>query len=234
MFSSSDAKLMGKLQSIFTGLIASNPKLPVLAPAFFMSELLTTIADDAFEPVEEPCPFTEFWIVYESNNPPFGTITNIVLIQGRQARLWTVVHGVSNVLRSAVVFDLDNPAAFEALAAIFNPRAIRETVPELRLTLNRINSNDHEAVVPPALGRLNAKRVKGQMKKLPPYIVVKQTRRVSEEAPVQDAWSVGYAVSPHDRRGHWRTYKATGRQVWVRDCSIHGGSKVPRDYRVQA
>jgi hypothetical protein len=46
----------------------------------------------------------------------------------------------------------------------------------------------------------------------------------------------GTHASPrlHDRRGHWRTYKATGKRVWVRDCKVGDASKgmVFKDYKV--
>lgn len=35
---------------------------------------------------------------------------------------------------------------------------------------------------------------------------------------------------PHDRRGHWRQYKATGKRVWVNNSKINGGSPVGRNY----
>lgn len=37
----------------------------------------------------------------------------------------------------------------------------------------------------------------------------------------------GTHASPrlHDRRGHWRTYKATGKRVWVKDCKVGDASK---------
>ena len=44
----------------------------------------------------------------------------------------------------------------------------------------------------------------------------------------------GTHASPrlHDRRGHWRTYKATGKRVWVKDCKVGDASKgmVFKDY----
>jgi hypothetical protein len=46
----------------------------------------------------------------------------------------------------------------------------------------------------------------------------------------------GTHASPrlHDRRGHWRTMKKSGKRVWVRDCKVGDASKgvVFKDYRV--
>ena len=37
----------------------------------------------------------------------------------------------------------------------------------------------------------------------------------------------GTHASPrlHDRRGHWRTYKSTGKRVWVKDCKVGDANK---------
>lgn len=47
----------------------------------------------------------------------------------------------------------------------------------------------------------------------------------------------GTHASPrlHDRRGHWRTYKATGKRGWVRDCKVGDSSLgvVFHDYQVK-
>lgn len=223
--------ILDKIQATFTAFIDRTANHPVLAPAFFMDGLFSTVADRSFEPVSNPCPFDEFWLVYESNNPPFGTITNIVLCQSREARLWTIVHGVSNRLVKVVDFSLDNTSDYK-LHGMANSRAVRETTPEIRLALNRISNNNREPVIHPALARLNASRVKKQMKKVAPYIVITQTRSVSTAA--HEAGGSHSKMPPHDRRGHWRTYKATGKCVWVSNCTIHGGRGAPRDYRVTA
>lgn len=48
----------------------------------------------------------------------------------------------------------------------------------------------------------------------------------------------GTHASPrlHDRRGHWRTMKKSGKRVWVRDCKVGDASKgvVFKDYEVTA
>lgn len=48
----------------------------------------------------------------------------------------------------------------------------------------------------------------------------------------------GTHASPrlHDRRGHWRTMKKSGKRVWVRDCKVGEASKgvVFHDYQVMA
>lgn len=39
-----------------------------------------------------------------------------------------------------------------------------------------------------------------------------------------DTTGTGSAKSPHHRRGHWKTYKKTGKRVWYPPCEINGGS----------
>lgn len=62
--------------------------------------------------------------------------------------------------------------------------------------------------------------------------------RTVEVAPVAKKMpdQGGTHASPrlHDRRGHWRTMKASGKRVWVRDCKVGDASKgvVFKDYRV--
>lgn len=219
-----------KLQSVLTGFIDHNPKLPAFAPAFIMDGLFRTVADDGFNPITDNLPFNDFWIAYESNNPPFGTVTNIVLVKDRVARLWTILHGVREKIAACVSFHLDDPQDYECFNFAM-PRAVLETLPEIRLALANINNNDQETATHPALKRLNANRHKAHMKKIAPFIIVKQTRR----APVVSIGTGdGSPKSAHNRRGHWRTLTKNDKRVWVKDCAIHGGRRhVARDYRVK-
>lgn len=63
------------------------------------------------------------------------------------------------------------------------------------------------------------------------------TVTIRREASEQHVHQGGTHASPrlHDRRGHWRTYKVTGKRVWVRDCKVGDASKgaVFKDYKVK-
>ncbi len=63
------------------------------------------------------------------------------------------------------------------------------------------------------------------------------TVAIEPPAPKNDAQG-GTHASPrlHERRGHWRTIKKSGKRVWVRDCKVGDASKgvVFKDYEVKA
>lgn len=56
------------------------------------------------------------------------------------------------------------------------------------------------------------------------------------QTPCKNEPQGGTHASPrlHDRRGHWRTYKATGKRVWVRSCKVGDASigVIFHDYEV--
>ena len=79
---------------------------------------------------------------------------------------------------------------------------------------------------------------------------INRSRAVKGKKPLSFAWRTvvvaptkppseargGTHASPrlHDRRGHWRTLKASGKRVWVRDCKVGDASKgaIFKDYNV--
>jgi len=91
-----------------------------------------------------------------------------------------------------------------------------------------VTNNERETVETEQLRILNAGRARAKNNPLPPlpeFIrVSNEPRRVSERSE-----PTGITKQPHDRRGHYRTYRS-GKQVWVRSCRIHGGSEEPRIY----
>lgn len=218
--------ILDNLQTQFTAFIERQPSLPTLAPAFFMDYRLSTVAENGFDPVTERCPFDTFWMVYESNNNPWGKIVNFALCQDRQVRLW-VITDVDRKLRHVATVDLDYPhrSWFDV-----TDRAVRETLPEMRIILDRIMNHERIEASPPALKRLNKARMKKGLKKVSPYIVLTPTRIVTPANP--ENAGTGSPKRPHERAAHYRTSRKTGVRYPVRASSIHGGSIVPRDYRV--
>lgn len=87
------------------------------------------------------------------------------------------------------------------------------------------------AIAEPSSERINVGRVKAGLSPLPSPIVVSLSKSVPE--PVEHHGAGGWTMEPHNRRGHWRTRKATGKRYWVRDYAVHGGTDTSRDYVVK-
>lgn len=80
---------------------------------------------------------------------------------------------------------------------------------------------------------INRKRkLKGKPALAFDWVTVEIGDRKEKNAPLG-----GTHASPrlHDRRGHWRTMKATGKRVWVRECKVGDASKgvVFKDYKLK-
>lgn len=80
---------------------------------------------------------------------------------------------------------------------------------------------------------INSKR---KAKGLGPILFDWHTVVIGTSAPKTDPKG-GTHASPrlHDRRGHWRTLKASGKRVWVRDCKVGNASKgaIFKDYTIK-
>ncbi|BBC80293.1 E1-E2 ATPase family protein [Acetobacter orientalis] len=55
------------------------------------------------------------------------------------------------------------------------------------------------------------------------------TVTILSSSPV--AGSGGWTMRPHSRSGHWRTYKNTGKRIWVESYDVHGGATGPQIYK---
>ncbi len=90
----------------------------------------------------------------------------------------------------------------------------------------------------PATGHLPVKRANWEKKirqgKVPTY---DWTTITIEPAKPRGPDLGGAHASPrwHERRGHWRTMKKSGKQVWVRNCEVGDKAKgaVFHDYKIQ-
>ena len=84
-----------------------------------------------------------------------------------------------------------------------------------------------------ALRLANRGRASAKLAPLPATRLLK----INLDAAARISWSGRQgshsAKSPHDRRGHWRTYKTTGKRVFVQETTIKGGSQgMPRPTKV--
>lgn len=163
-------------------------------------------------------PFERFWVVTE-----YKGLAIIALIEP--------MPGFDNLPRPDYLW---YPAAIPG-------ERIRTTEAEMDETasfivdraLHALQRNHLQEVASPVQAGINRGRAKTVGKPsfipdLPPFI------RVLRELPEPSAPLGGTHASPvpHDRRGHWRTYKASGKRVWINDQKVNGGSSVPRAYRV--
>lgn len=96
--------------------------------------------------------------------------------------------------------------------------------------LRRINRHQRVETDSPARDRINAGRQRSNspLPLVPPFITLGGL--ISDRSAASTG--AGAPKAAHDRRGHLRTYKATGKQIWVKDCAIHGGASEPRNYKV--
>lgn len=208
--------------------------------AFFFSQTVHARVPTMFfdQCVTQPHPYREYWLVYRTGNGPLGYLDNAIHVTCKDNRVdldfyssmnsvpgWTV--GTSVVLRQGEM----TREWFDA-----QPLIVREYLPEFALTLAMIVADgpDHiverEESTPDALTALNDRRERQGKRPLPPFITINHTPR--PETIGQEGEGGGWTQRPHHRRGHWRTYKRTGKRVWVRDHAIHGGTDTPRHYLV--
>lgn len=104
------------------------------------------------------------------------------------------------------------------------------------LMMMLLNLRSHDKVITlsdpeetPRLKHVNAGRRIGKRKALPGSqriltISLEEGQRIRWRTPQTGDRSPGAIKAPHDRRGHPRTYKATGKTIYVKPAKIRGGS----------
>lgn len=97
--------------------------------------------------------------------------------------------------------------------------------------LAALHANTTEAVESPVQGSINRGRAKtigkaSYIPAMPAFIRITRTPK----APSDPQGGTHASPIPHDRRGHWRTYRASGKRVWINNSKVLGGSQVPRNY----
>jgi len=122
-------------------------------------------------------------------------------------------------------------ANFTKLEETTSTRDIEHLSLVIAKLLDRLSKNTTQVYQPYVRNTfINQKRIK---KGKPPSF---EWRTVTIEPKVVVSMSHGGThASPrlHDRRGHWRTMKKSGKRVWVRDCKVGDPSKgvVFHDYK---
>lgn len=114
-------------------------------------------------------------------------------------------------------------------------KAVKNVTRVLMLVALRLHESS-EAYRPQAMGTPAQQAKRKRHGKAPLFSW--HTVHITPPAPSPPATTDGGThASPrlHDRRGHWRTYKATGKKVWVRNCTVGDASRgvVFKDYEVK-
>ncbi len=197
------------------------PPSSLIAPVFYSDDIvhIRKMPDQRVDQV----PFAAFWLVYRTNNGVLGHIDNAVYVSEGRAKCF----GHLSIHADEFTW-VGQPADFPLDADRSNLTSSgADYLPEVTGCILSLDRPD---------GQPGDKRLRGQSEKraerlrrihnIPKFIHVAH-RETEEHEPLGGG---GWSQSPHNRRGHWRTYRQTGKRVWVRDCAIHGGSDVGRDY----
>lgn len=213
------------LEHAFGTVIESNRKGQTLtacgrealsAHAFFYIDDNDT---DDFSILPAGLPFQTFWVVVH-----FKGVAICALVEPmpgmpgmpRPDYLWYPSAIPGERIRTTEA-EIDEKAAFivdRALAAL-QRNHLEEVDSSIRSNINR--------------GRAKTVGKASFLSELPPFIRISR-----DQAPVNEHQGGTHASPiPHDRRGHWRTYKISGKRVWVNECKIKGGSADSRNYRIE-
>lgn len=102
--------------------------------------------------------------------------------------------------------------------------------------MQRLHSQ-HTAYRPERAGTPTQQRKRQANGKRPMFVWRTVTIGATPNVAVATSDVAGTHASPraHDRRGHWRTYRATGKRVWVKHCRVGNATDgvVFKDYKLQ-
>lgn len=197
-----------------------------MAPAFFIEELTHYSDEEARADqlvADLALPFEAFWICSRWSQDNVASSN------------FAFFHRSLDVLKVAIYFcaevrdDWRGTAISFAGNTSFAPNVASANRMEIREALKLVDvinlSSERIEAAPNLLVRQRLAKG-GLFKKQTQFITVRPYRFTQ-----QTAGANGSSKSPHNRRGHWRRYRS-GKEVWIQDCTIHGGSKGGRDYAV--
>jgi len=191
------------------------PKEALTAHAFFdLKAEDIDIAEIGFMP--ETAPFDIFWVVFPYKGLVISAIVEKISdIVGLQIRpdYQFYMEKIDGQRVTTTEAELDN-----------NITLVIDGI------LRRMLSSHLTEVDSPQRNSINAKLSKSGKPTLSPYIRVTGEVDISERAAKGGTHA---SPEPHDRKGHWRTYKKSGLTVWINPMKIHGGATKSRNYRVE-
>lgn len=194
----------------------------LFAHSFFFDDFTFPTNVTVDDLLSQRLPFPEFWITFKTPLVEGGTLV---------MNIWDTVGSGEIGLALYQRFPKSRRWAYLALSEQ-TPEALDLAFLLADACVWLINrQTDRMLEEPRCLIAANRSRAKSKrsLQPLPGFITIRP--QVIRDGYVGSGVCEARAKSPHDRRGHWRTYR-TGNRVWIRNSAIHGGSYVPRDYRV--
>ena len=196
------------------------------APAFFLANK-TTVPEMEATPYH--CidalrlPFPSFWLAYRWDSDEVAASEFAYFEkQGNSLKLATYKRGDGKDAWSGKVYQFTHTTHLVAELNTIEKKCLGKVFE----VLDTINQPVELADVPPSL-LIRRKLARGGVtSRASRFISV-----TSKRAQFKGASISGSLKSPHDRRGHWRTYRS-GKSIWIKDCHIHGGANVGRSYSV--
>jgi hypothetical protein len=201
----------------------SNPPTDIFAPAFFVENAGDLSNIDADPEAVAESPFPVHWLV---------------------TRWHLVQNGATMIFKCFEDSDGDQAFALYARApsrkwgtcnfSKQSSQAIQHQELMIDGCWTQIAHRAREVVLSERLVGINRGRAKSKrsIPPIPAFINLRAPLRIGGE----DNGRRGLTMRPHERIGHKRRLKKPTRdgrsEVWVRSCSIHGGSPVPQNYVV--
>lgn len=204
---------------------SSPPPYDMAAPAFFLPNYTQTEEPE----VDFAMPFAEIWLSFALPRD----VRDLMRLPIDKSQVIVHVGGALPAPSMRIYQIGKTPGRWASLN-------LDQSSPQLGEIMNFIvcncldkisHSHDPETVEPAALTAINVGRAKSKkaLKPLPAFITIENKPAADRGEPSGHS---GVAKLPHNRRGHWRNLRS-GKRVWVRDCAIHGGSDVGRNYVVK-
>ena len=205
-----------KLEAAFARILSRNrtdkvlercPEEAFTAHAFFDLEEDSGVTDPSIVPAT--IPFESLWIVTHYKGLALAAyvekMSDAIGLQVRPDYLF--------YMEAVGKFRCDE-SEIEEVTAFIVDRCLK------RLTANHLKEVDSDINK-----RVNKARAAKGRPALPSFI-----RITNEVAITEPKGGTHSSPTGHDRRGHWRTYKMSGKTVWINPCKVNGGATAPQTY----
>ncbi len=210
----------------------------VIAPSFFFDSRPTA---DITPKLDQPLPYPEFWLIVGGVNMNAISTRDMVSrgYRPESVMIVNVKRADSNDKVLVMVFVMSPLTGRWSVMNMAKspPTAVEQVLSLVEDCVFKINAasanGDGNEFEPVRLASINRGRAKSKhgLSPIPKFITIGPA--AARQASTEHHGVGGWTMQPHQRRGHWRTRKATGKRFWVRDYAVHGGSDQPRSYHVK-